>query len=158
MQRQVCRRLTRAFSSAVSRASLPGTFTLQTRVQDTDLQGHINNVKYYEYMDTAICTWSAMHGDSLEDNWRFIAETGLTYRRPAVWPDSVEVRFGTKHVGNSSVEYKVGMFNTDGQLLADGKFVHVYVSKDGRPHRIPDVSRKLLDSLAIASHPADEES
>ena len=104
--------------------------------------------------DAAICV--ECYAETLGNNWRFIAET-VTYRRPAVWPDSVEVRFGTKHVGNSSVEYKVGMFNTNGQLLADGKFVHVYVSKDGRPHKIPDVSRRLLDSLAIASQPAEEQ-
>lgn len=61
----------------------------------------------------------------------------------------MEVRFGTKAVGNSSVEYEVGMFDTAGELLAEGKFVHVYVSTEGRPHRIPDVSRQLLDSIAI---------
>ena len=135
--------------STASRARLPASFTLQTRVQDTDLQGHINNVKYYEFMDTAICTYSAENGDNLEDNWRFIAETGLKYRRPARYPDPVEVRFGTKFVGNSSVEYEVGMYNTSGELLADGKFVHVYVSTEGRPHRIPDMSRKLLDSISV---------
>ena len=144
----IVRRLSSA-AAAAARARLPASFTLQTRVQDTDLQGHINNVKYYEFMDTAICTYSAQHGDKLEANWRFIAETGLKYKRPARHPDPVEVRFGTKAVGNSSVEYEVGMFDTAGELLAEGKFVHVYVSTEGRPHRIPDVSRQLLDSIAI---------
>ena len=68
----------------------------------------------------------------------------------AYLPESAaSARFGTKFVGNSSVEYEVGMYNTSGELLADGKFVHVYVSTDGRPHRIPDMSRKLLDSISV---------
>ena len=131
------------------RQRFSASFTLQSRVQDTDLMGHINNTAYYAYMDTAICTWSANSGDNLEDNNRFVAETGLRYHLPAKYPDPVEVCFGTKHIGNSSVEYAVAMFNSEQELLADGKFVHVYVSKEGRPHRIPDVSRKILESIAL---------
>jgi acyl-CoA thioester hydrolase len=128
---------------------LPASFTIQTRVQDTDLQGHVNNVKYYEFMDTAICSWSEKKGDTLKDNWRFIAETGLRYLHPSQFPDDVEVRFGTKHVGNSSVEYEVEMFNPSGDMLVNGKFVHVYVSKEGKPHPIPEFSRSLLNSIYL---------
>jgi acyl-CoA hydrolase len=55
------------------------------------------------------------------------------------------------NVGNSSVEYQVEMYNEQDELLVDGKFVHVYVTKAGKPHRIPEVSRALLNSIGIAS-------
>jgi acyl-CoA thioester hydrolase len=148
---QTMRRWITTTPATIKKLRLPATFTIQTRVQDTDLQGHINNVKYYEFMDTAICSWSQAGGDNLKHNWRFIAETGLRYRMPAHYPDNVEVRFGTSNVGNSSVEYQVEMYNEKDELLVDGKFVHVYVTKAGKPHRIPEVSRALLNSIGIAS-------
>ncbi len=55
-------------------------------------------------------------------------------------------------IGNSSATYKVGMFaQSSRQLLASGKFVHVYVTKEGRPTRIPDANRQLLQSIEIGA-------
>jgi len=40
------------------RASYPHAISIQTRWNDNDVYGHVNNVEYYSYFDTAInaCT------------------------------------------------------------------------------------------------------
>jgi acyl-CoA thioester hydrolase len=69
---------------------------LRVQVQDTDLLGHINNVNYYSFMDSAICGWAAANGDHVEATPRYVVETGLCYHAPAFYPDGVEVRFGVQ--------------------------------------------------------------
>lgn len=78
------------------RECLPASYVIQTRVQDTDLQGHINNVNYYAFMDSAIVGWSVSQGDVLAETPRFIAETGLRYITPGQYPEPVDVRFGVQ--------------------------------------------------------------
>jgi acyl-CoA thioester hydrolase len=131
---------------------LPASFQIHTRVQDTDLMGHINNVNYYAFMDTAICNWSISRGDDLPNTPRFIAETGLKYHAPAQYPETIEVSFGVDHLGCSSVKYKVAMISCDDQrLLVSGHFVHVYVDKNGRPTPMTKKTREMLESIVVVA-------
>jgi len=91
----LCRAHVRA-KSGVSRQELPASFLIPTRVADTDLQGHVNNVNYYSFMDSAICSWSAEQGDHVADAPRYVVETGLQYHAPANYPEIIEVRFGVQ--------------------------------------------------------------
>ena len=79
-----------------SREDLPAHRLIPTRVQDTDLLGHVNNVNYYAFMDSAICDWSAANGDNVADAPRYVVETGLVYHASAHYPEIIEVRFGVK--------------------------------------------------------------
>ena len=71
----------------------------------------------------------------------------IAVRAPTYSPS----RLPTDHdqtIGNTSVQYSVGMFSESSKkLLASGKFVHVFVSAAGRPLRIPDEARALLESI-----------
>ena len=139
----------RRFLSTASR--LPASYQIETRVQDTDLMGHINNVNFYAFMDTAICNWSISRGDDLPNTPRFIAETGLKYHSPALYPETIEVSFGVDHLGSSSVKYKVAMFSSkDQRLLTSGHFVHVYVDKNGKPSPMTKQTREMLESITLS--------
>ena len=57
-----------------------------------------------------------------------------------------------QNLGTSSVTYTVGMFaDSCKKLLASGKFVHVYVTPEGRPVPIPQDTKELLQSIALPS-------
>jgi acyl-CoA thioester hydrolase len=86
------RSVARSSCTRPTRDDLPAHRLIPTRVQDTDLLGHINNVNYYAFMDSAICDWSAAHGDRVADVPRYVVETGLRYHAPAFYPEVIEVR------------------------------------------------------------------
>ncbi len=83
-------------STRPTREDLPAHRLIPTRVQDTDLLGHINNVNFYAFMDSAICDWCAARGDRVADVPRYVVETGLRYHAPAFYPEVIEVRFGVE--------------------------------------------------------------
>ena len=99
--------------------------------------------------DTAICSWAAEHGDHVSEQPRYVVETGLRYHAPCKHPENVTVRFGLRKLGNSSVEYQVAMFDSSEVLLAEGKFVHVYIGMGEKPVRIPDSVRSWMNDIVV---------
>lgn len=121
----------------------------QTRWNDTDGFGHINNTVYYNFMDDAVNMQLIDKGIG-RDYPRFVAENGVQFRRPIKFPNPVYVGLRVTKLGSSSVTYKVGFFEGDpsNECVAIGKFVHVYVcEKSGRPKSIPDEARRALELL-----------
>ena len=124
-----------------------------TRWMDNDVYGHVNNVTYYSYFDTAVSGYLLNSG--LLDIDRspvigVVVETGCTYYASVAFPDMLEVGFRVAHLGNSSVRYELGVFK-QGQALAaaSGHFVHVYVDRDSRrPVPLPAAFRETLSRLA----------
>ena len=132
-----------------------GDFTvvrrIQTRWQDNDNYGHVNNAVYYSYLDTAVTGWLF---DSVGDI-RELAELGLVvssrcdFKRPLSFPDVLDIGVGTGRVGNSSISYRLAVYREgDPELCALGEFVHVYVDAQTRtPVPIPEQVRRHADTL-----------
>jgi len=74
------------------------------------------------------------------------AETGCNYFEEIVFPDQVTAGLKIKHLGNSSVQYDIGLFKNQNQKTsARGHFVHILVDKNNRrPVDIPTEIRKEL--------------
>ena len=133
----------------------------QTRWNDNDEFGHINNAVYYNIMDDAINMQLLNHG--IDQKYpRFIAENGMQFFRSIAFPASVKVGLRVVQLGTSSVAYQVGFFerkqqsppgdedddDDDDALAAQGKFVHVYMdASTGRPMPIPEEARSVLRLL-----------
>ena len=112
-RRSQCHVMRRAHGSMPpTREQLPAHRIIPTRVQDTDLLGHINNVNYYAFMDSAICDWSAAQGDKVADSPRYVVETGLRYHAPAHYPEKIEVRFGVEVRRSHLSQLKYGYYST----------------------------------------------
>ena len=114
---------------------------------DNDVYGHINNVVYYSFFDTAINQF-LINRNFLEPHNSavigFVVETGCQYFRPIAFPDRVAAGIRVVHLGKSSVRYEVGIFrNEEETASAQGHFVHVYVERGSnrprRPSRAPAV-------------------
>lgn len=122
---------------------------ITTRWMDNDVYGHVNNVVYYSFFDTAVNQYLMEAGVlDLEggETIGLVVETGCTYFSSVQFPQKIEVGIRVKHIGRSSVRYEVGIFLEDRSTTsAIGYFVHVYVDQQSRkPVALPT---KLLGAV-----------
>jgi len=127
--------------------------TITTRWKDNDVYGHVNNVVYYSYFDTAVNYYLVSR--KVLDIARtevvgIVAETGCRFYASISFPDRVDVGIRVARIGRSSVRYEIGVFrNDEDSASAEGYFVHVYVDRAGmRPVPIPEPVRRVLQEIA----------
>jgi acyl-CoA thioester hydrolase len=128
-------------------------YEIPTRWMDNDVYGHVNNVHYYSYFDTALAHFLMREGGL--DPWHsdvigFCVESGCQFRRAVRFPERITAGLRVTKLGRSSVRYEIGLFRDDDQeTAADGHFVHVFVTRsEQRPTPIPDRIRAALARLA----------
>jgi acyl-CoA thioester hydrolase len=128
--------------------------TITTRWKDNDVYGHVNNVVYYSYFDTAVNYYLVSR--KVLDIVRtevvgIVAETGCRFYASISFPARVDVGIRVARIGRSSVRYEIGVFQDDEDIAsAEGYFVHVYVDRAGmRPAPIPEPVRRVLQDIAI---------
>lgn len=119
-----------------------------TRWMDNDVNGHVNNVHYLSYFDTAVTGWlvaGGMIGFSSGPMW-MMAETGCRYHGEVSFPDLLAVGLRIGRLGASSVRWELALFREGMQTAsAEGHLVHVHVDRDTRrPTPIPDDIRAVL--------------
>lgn len=127
---------------------------IATRWMDNDVYGHVNNVVYYSFFDTAVNAWlveqgllDIEHGPVIG----LVVETGCTYARPVAFPEEVQAGIAVSRIGNSSVRYEIGLFvKGSNEPAAQGFFVHVYVGREGRrPQVLTDKWKKMLATIEL---------
>jgi len=125
--------------------------TVPTRWSDNDAYGHVNNVVYYSWFDTAVNAWLIENGAldiGAGGTIGLVVETHCNYFAPLAFPQEVQVGLRLAHLGRSSVRYELGVFGADGMTAAKGHFVHVYVDAGTRkPVALPYPLKQLLESL-----------
>ena len=128
--------------------------TLETRWADNDAYGHVNNIVYYGWFDTAVNAWLIEAGlldPGKSDPIGLVVETGCRYARPLAFPQSVDVGLAIEQIGKSSVRYRLGVFAADkNEAAAEGFFVHVYVGETTRRAiELPEAWRAALSGIII---------
>jgi acyl-CoA thioester hydrolase len=125
---------------------------ITSRWMDNDLYGHINNVVYYSFFDTAVNGYLIAAG-ALDihagEVIGLVIETHCNYFAPLAFPQAIEAGLRVTHLGSSSVRYEVGLFAAGEPLsAAAGHFVHVYVDRGTRrPVPLPAALRQALSAL-----------
>lgn len=127
---------------------------ISTRWMDNDVYGHVNNVVYYSWFDTAVNRLLVVAGQidiHKGEVIGLVAETGCRYFSPTAFPDQIEAGVRVAHVGSSSVRYEIGLFrNAEDDAAAVGYFVHVYVDRETKkPVPLTDAMRGFLESLKV---------
>lgn len=141
--------------------SFPVLWPVATRWEDNDHYGHVNNVKYYSYFDTAVNGWLIeVTGTDIRalPAIGVVAETTCRYHRELSFPDQLMVGLSVLRLGNRSITYGLALFRVDEdeQLVraATGRFVHVYVDVlTRRPIPVPDVIATA--AAALVTSPTD---
>jgi len=123
-----------------------------TRWMDNDHYGHVNNVAYYSYFDTAVNGFLIeATGLDIRDlpAIGIVAESSCRFLSAISFPEVIHAGLGIERIGARSVVYQVALFRGDDvDACAVGRFVHVYVDRTTRlPVAIPDVIRTVVDGI-----------
>ena len=138
------------------RKDLKAWTKIPTRWMDDDIYGHVNNVVYYSYFDTAV------NGNLIRSTGKnirkleaigIVVESGCTFHKELSFPQIIEAGLLVEKIGNSSITYRVGLFHVDdSEPAASGHFVHVYVDHETRrPISVPKSIREALRPIIINS-------
>ncbi|MVW74417.1 acyl-CoA thioesterase [Pseudomonas xionganensis] len=127
---------------------------ITTRWHDNDLYGHVNNVTYYSYFDSAVNTYLIEVGGLDIHNGEvvgFVVSSACDYFASIAFPEAVEVGLRVGKLGNSSVQYELAVFKAgENEACAAGRFVHVFVDRaSNRPVSIPERLRTALAALLV---------
>ena len=137
--------------SPASRGAYKVFREITTRWMDNDAYGHVNNVVYYSWFDTAVNAYlieqgalDIHHGEAIG----LVVETHCNYFEPLAFPQVVDAGLRVARIGSSSVQYEIGLFGVSEMTAAKGHFVHVYVDRvTRRPVPLPEKLKKVLESL-----------
>jgi len=127
--------------------------SIGTRWQDNDVYGHVNNVVYYSWFDTAVNAFLIEHGVldiHAGQTIGLVIETHCNYFSPLAFPETVEAGIRVARLGRTSVRYEVGLFARGQDIAAaQGHFIHVYVDRQTRrPVSLSPQLQSVLESIA----------
>jgi acyl-CoA thioester hydrolase len=137
-----------------ARADYAAFRSITTRWADNDVYGHVNNVIYYSWFDTAVNAHLIeagvldIHGGAVIG---LVVETGCRYAAPLAFPQAIEAGIRAAKIGTSSVRYEVGLFaEGSAEAAAEGFFIHVYVDRETRrPVPLPADLRAALEAISV---------
>jgi acyl-CoA thioester hydrolase len=102
-----------AEAARASRADYPRFLAIPTRWLDNDAYGHVNNVIYYSYFDTAVNEHLIAEGGlDIRNSPQIglVVETRCLFHRPLTFPQIIDAGLRVTRLGTSSVTYDIGLF------------------------------------------------
>ena len=128
--------------------------TIPTRWMDNDVYGHVNNVIYYSFFDTAVNQFLIEQSALDIENSSVIGlvvETQCQYFSPITFPHVVTSGLRADRIGTSSVHYGIGLFcEGNNEASAQGSFIHVSVDRvTRRPTPIPAAMMSAINKIAV---------
>jgi acyl-CoA thioester hydrolase len=126
---------------------------ITTRWMDNDIYGHINNVAYYSFFDTAANRFLIERGGldiARGEVIGLVVESKCAYHASLSYPQDVRAGVRVDRLGNRAVTYGIAIAaGDDDRVAAHGYFVHVFVERTTRlPVPIPTGLRAALESIA----------
>ena len=124
-------------------------FPIQTRWADNDMYGHVNNVTYYSYFDTAAnamliqkCGFDLRHSPNIG----LVVESMCSFLEELSYPETIEVGVAIRKIGSSSLTYDLAIFKLNqNHASAQGHFVHVFVDRITR--KSTSISTEMRSAL-----------
>ena len=129
--------------------------SITTRWSDNDIYGHVNNVAYYSYFDSAANLFLIREGGldiARGEVIGLVVESRCEYHAPLAYPATLRAGVRVDRLGNRAVTYGIAIFGeTDARAAAHGHFVHVFVDRATRqPVPIPPRLREALARICVA--------
>ena len=139
-------------ASRTYRAHYRHFLAIPTRWMDNDTYGHVNNVAYYSYFDTAVNEHLIREGGldiRAGPAMGLVVETRCLFHRPLSFPQIIDAGLRVTKLGKSSVIYDIGLFERGVDApAATGYFAHVWVERaTRRPTPVPAAIRAALGPL-----------
>ena len=147
----------KAVRAAPPRASGYQWFTpITTRWMDNDVYGHVNNVVYYSWFDSAANLFLIREGGLSPERAEVIGvvvSSSCSFHRSVAYPATVRAGLRVERLGERSVTWGLAIFDEHGdEACAHGQLVHVFVDRQTRrPVAIPAGLRTALEGLLPAA-------
>ncbi len=133
-----------------------GHYPVQVRFSDVDVYGHVNNVKYFEYiMEGRLLLlsrlWEDLPGDTPQPVV-VVAQTDVDYRLPILFREApYDAWSWISHVGTTSATVECEICDGD-TVLSRARVVVVFVDPDtGQPIEPPAPHRERLEAATRRS-------
>lgn len=146
-------------SEVIKKSSFPVWETVEVRWSDMDAMGHVNNAKYFTYLESArIHFFDALELQLLRDNQQGmgLVSTACNFRKQVRYPATLEIGTCVTHVGLRSFHLAHGFFLKEtGELVADAHSVVVivdYAQEKALP--LPPALKARLERLKTPEGPA----
>lgn len=139
----------------INRSDYKTFYDITTRWMDNDVYGHINNVTYYSYFDSAVNRYLIEKG-GLDIHKApivgYVVNSSCSYRKGISYPDEIEAGLRVNKLGTRSVTYGVGIFKKgESEASAFGDFTHVFVNRaEGKSVAMPEKIRSALSELVFS--------
>ncbi|MEI5700048.1 thioesterase family protein [Acinetobacter baumannii] len=127
---------------------------IQTRWADNDIYGHVNNVTYYSYFDTAANALLIQQtGFDIHEakSIGLVVDSACSFFQELSFPEIIQVGVGVGKIGTTSLRYELAIFKQgQDQASAQGHFVHVFVDRETRKTvPISESVRKVLENFLL---------
>ncbi len=134
-----------AESAPAERGAYRHWYDVAVRYNDTDRQGHVNNVAFVTFCEQGRADFLlGAAAPALPEGASFVlARLAIDYRREVCWPGTVSVGTGVLGVGRSSMRLAQGLFVGEA-CVATAVNVIVLVGAQGRPTAWPEGVRRGL--------------
>jgi len=122
---------------------------IQTRWADNDIYGHVNNVTYYSYFDTAanaLLIQKTGFNIHQSQSIGLVVDSACSFFQELSFPEIIQVGVAIGKIGNTSLRYELAIFKQgQDQSSAQGHFVHVFVDRETR--KTVPISKSTRDVL-----------
>ncbi|MDO6644070.1 acyl-CoA thioesterase [Acinetobacter guillouiae] len=121
---------------------------------DMDAFGHVNNVMYYRYIESARIEYFDRLNVFDQDVLTVVASSQCKYLKPVFYPDVLHIGARVEEMRNSAIRMHYVLFSQQQQqIVADGEAVIVFVDKVAmKKALIPQQLRKIIIDLEAAVH------
>ena len=137
--------------------SKPKKYAFQTPLKvawgDMDIQGHVNNVAFARYFETARAEfYERLKRDTgyerPHDVMSVMNRLEMDYRRQVKFPAALEITVGLIEVTSRTYWMGGSMWSEEGECVATGVSHHIWIDPtSGRPVRMPESFRKIAEAL-----------
>ncbi|KHN68646.1 thioesterase [Acinetobacter calcoaceticus] len=127
---------------------------IQTRWADNDIYGHVNNVTYYSYFDTAanaLLIQKTGFNIHQSQSIGLVVDSACSFLQELSFPEIIQVGVAIGKIGNTSLRYELAIFKQGrDQASAQGHFVHVFVDRETRKTvPISESTRDVLEKFLL---------
>jgi acyl-CoA thioester hydrolase len=129
----------------------PQTIDIRVRYAETDKMGVVYLANYFMWFEIGRCELLRTIGRSYrqmeaEGIGLPVIEAHCEYKSPARYDDELQVRTRGRLLSPARVEFEYEICRPcDGTINATGRTIHAAIDTTGRPCRLPDYIRELLE-------------
>lgn len=130
-------------------AQFPVIYEQKVAWGDMDAFGHVNNVMYYRYIESARIAYFDLLNVFDQDVVTVVASSQCKYLKPIFYPDVLHIGARVEEVRNSAIRMHYILYSTQQQaVVADGEAVIVFVDKlEMKKTSIPEHLRQAIFDL-----------